>query len=222
MKSLEENSQRGRHLMRREKSQGQSGFTMIELMVVVVIILILGGYAVPNVLNFIHMARLRGSASDYASLLQVARIRSVQDNNFYSSYILAGSPQQAYVDLKSNGGTQVDSGDPLIALSTEVAPVAAGSAPDTTNLKGKFLPAGSGLTVKDGSTTANRVIFSPRGLPCSTQSATGGTVCDSAAGATAFWVFFKDNRTSAWEAVTVSPAGRVQKWQHGTGGWSKL
>jgi hypothetical protein len=168
------------------------------------------------------MARLRGSASDYASLLQVARIRSVQDNRFYSSYILAGSPQEAYVDLKSNGGTQVDSGDPLIAISTEVVPTAAGSAPDTTNLKGKFLPAGSGLTVKDGSKAATPVIFSPRGLPCTTQSATGGTVCDSAAGATTFWVFFQDNRTSAWEAVTISPAGRIQKWQHGTGGWSKL
>lgn len=209
--------------MRREKSEDQSGFSMIELMVVLVVILIIGGYAVPNVLNFIHMARLRGSASDYASLLQVARIRSVQDNKFYSSYILAGgSPQEAYVDLKSNGGTAVDPGDPLIALSTEVVPTAAGSAPDTTNLKGKFLPAGSGLTVKDGSTTATPVIFSPRGLPCTTQSATGGTVCDSAAGATTFWVFFKDNRTSAWEAVTISPAGRIQKWQHGTGGWSKL
>ena len=206
--------------MRREKSKGQSGFSMIELMVVVVVILIIGGYAVPNVLNFIHMARLRGSASDYTSLLQVARIRSVQDNSFYSSYIAAGPPQEAYVDLNSNGA--LDAGEPLIALSTEVAPVAAGSAPDTANLKGKFLPAGSGLAVKDGSTTAGRVIFSPRGLPCTTQTATGGTVCDSAAGATAFWVFFQDSQTSAWEAVTVSPAGRIQKWQHGTGGWSKL
>ena len=183
-------------------------------------ILIVAGFAVPNFLSFIHMARLRGSASDYASLLQVARVRSVQDDTFYTTYITAGTPQQAYVDLTKNGGTGWVSPDPAIALSSEVNPVAAGSAPDTADLSGQFLPAGSGVVPKDASVTAKAVIFSPRGLPCTTQLA--GAVCTSAGGPTAFWVFFKNNRTSAWEAVTVSPAGRIQKWQHGGSKWSKL
>jgi prepilin-type N-terminal cleavage/methylation domain-containing protein len=208
--------------MHREKSKGQAGFSMIELMAVVVIILIIAGFAVPNIMSALHMARLRGSAADFSSLLQTARLRSVQDDRFYSTYILAGTSQQAYVDLKANGGTGVDAGDPLVAISSEVTPNAAGSAPDTTNLKGQFLPTGSGLVVKDGSTTGTPVIFSPRGLPCTTQSATGGTVCDSAGGATAFWIFFQDTSTQAWEAITISPAGRIQKWQHGGSGWSKL
>ncbi len=208
--------------MRCEKTTRPLGFTLIELMIVVLVMLVIAGFAIPNILSFIHMAKLRGSATDYSSLLQVARLRSVQDNRFYSSFILAGSPRQAYVDLKSNGGVRIDLGDPLIPISAEVSPIAAGGAPNTANLKGQFLPAGSGLVVKDGSSAATPVIFSPRGLPCTIQSALGGTVCNSAAGATAFWTFFQNIRNSAWESVTVSPAGRVQKWQYSGSAWSKL
>jgi len=208
--------------MRCEKSKAQAGFSMVELLTVAAIIVIVGGFAVPNIMSALHMARLRGSVADFSSLLQTARLRSVQDDRFYSTYILAGPPQQAYVDINANGGTAVDPGDPLIAISSEVTPQAAGGAPDTTTLKGQFLPAGSGVVPKDGSTTGTPVIFSPRGLPCTTQTATGGSVCDSAGGATAFWVFFQNSQTQAWEAITVTPAGRIQKWQHGVGGWSKL
>jgi len=208
--------------MRCENSKAQAGFSMVELLTVAAIIVIVGGFAVPNIMSALHMARLRGSVADFSSLLQTARLRSVQDDRFYSTFILAGSPQQAYVDINANGGTGVDPGDPLIAISSEVTPMAVGAAPDTANLTGQFLPAGSGVVPKDGSTTGTPVIFSPRGLPCTTQTATGGSVCDSAGGATAFWVFFQDSRTQAWEAITVTPAGRIQKWQHGVGGWSKL
>jgi prepilin-type N-terminal cleavage/methylation domain-containing protein len=200
----------------------KAGFTMVELVIVIAIVLIVAAIAVPNMLSFIHAAKLRGAGSDLSSLLQTARIRSVQDDRFYSSYVIAGPPQQAYVDVSGNGGTGWVVGDPLIQITSEITPIAAANAPNTTNLQGQLLPAGSTLTVKDGSTKGTPVIFSPRGLPCTTQAATGGTVCDSAGGATAFWIFFQDTISKNWEAVTVSPAGRVQKWQYGGGVWSKL
>src|SRR6185437_10898776 len=155
--------------MSSKNRKSQSGFSMIELMVVLLVVLVVAGYAVPNVLSFMHMAKLRGSASDYASVLQVGRIRAVQDDTFYSTYILAGTPTQAYVDLKANGGTAVDAGDPSIAISSEVTPIAAGSAPDTANLQGLFLPTGASAP-RDG--TTEPIKFGPRGLPCQTQSAT--------------------------------------------------
>jgi prepilin-type N-terminal cleavage/methylation domain-containing protein len=207
--------------MRGMTTKRQTGFTLVELVTVVAIMLIVAAVSVPNILNFMHMAKLRGSASDYSSLLQVSRIRSVQDDTFYSTYILpgaTGNPGQAYVDLKKNGGTKIDAGDPEIETSSEVTAQAVGNAPDTANLSGQFLPTGSGVTPQDASVAP--VIFSPRGLPCTTQLA--GAVCTSAAGPTAFWAFFQDSSSSAWEAVTVSPAGRVQKWQHAGSAWSKL
>jgi prepilin-type N-terminal cleavage/methylation domain-containing protein len=199
-----------------------SGFSMLELVVVIAIVLIVAAIAVPNTMSLIHASRLRGAGSDLSSLLQTARIRSVQDDRYYSSYVIAGSPQEAYVDLSGNGGTGWVTPDPLIAIPSEVTPVAAANAPNTATLQAQFLPAGSTLTVKDGSTTGTPVIFSPRGLPCTTLAATGGTVCDSAGGATAFWIFFQDTSSTNWEAVTVSPAGRVQKWLYSGSVWSKI
>jgi prepilin-type N-terminal cleavage/methylation domain-containing protein len=207
--------------MRGMTTKRQTGFTLVELLMVVVIMLIVAGIAVPPIFNYMHLAKLRGSGSDFSSLLQVSRIRSVQDDTFYSTYILPGAkgtPGQAYVDLKKNGGAKVDVGDPEIEISSEVTAQAVGNAPDTANLSGQFLPTGSGVTPQDASVAP--VIFSPRGLPCTTQLV--GAVCTSAGGPTAFWAFFQDSSSLAWEAVTVSPAGRVQKWQHAGSAWSKL
>lgn len=210
------------------------GFSIIELMVVAVIAILAAAIAVPNLMNALHSAKLRGAGSDFSSISQSGRIRAVQDNRFYSIYIWSGSPQQAFVDIypqhangtSGNGGTPIDPSDPAMVIPSEVAVIAAGNAPDTTNLKGLFLPAGSSLPVNDGGTSSTPITFGPRGLPCTQQTASdgsaSGTVCDSAGGATAFWVFFENNMTQAWEAVTVSPSGRIQKWEHSTGGWAKI
>jgi Tfp pilus assembly protein FimT len=208
--------------MRWERNKAEAGFSLVELMIVALVMLTVGAIATPNILNFMHMSRLRGSSADFSSLLQTARIRAVQDDTYYSTFIIAGPPQSAYLDLKANGGTGVDPGDPMVLIASELTPTAAANAPDTANLQGLFLPAGAGLTVKDGAAAGSQIIFGPRGLPCTITAATGGNVCNSAGGATAFWVFFQDNSTLAWEAVTISPAGRISKWQHGNGTWSRL
>jgi prepilin-type N-terminal cleavage/methylation domain-containing protein len=200
----------------------KAGFTLLELMMVVLVVLVVAGVSVPKFLSFIYSARLHGAGSDFAGLLQQARIRAVQDDTYYSTYfITAGTIREAYVDLKRNGGTGVDTLDPMITVNKEVSPVAASSAPNTSNLSGQFLPAGSTLTVNDGNTSTTPIIFSPRGLPCASLSVTGGTICNSAGGATAFWVFFQDSHTQAYQAVTISPAGRVQIWTLQGATWVK-
>jgi len=191
---------------------------MVELLIVAAILIIIMASAVPTILSMVHDSRLRGVGSDFSGILQTGRIRAVQDDSFYSVYILGN---QAYVDIKANGGTAVDNGDPSIYMVAEVTSVAAANAPATANLYGQFLPAGSTLTVKDGS-TGKPITFGPRGLPCTKQTAPGGTVCESAGGATAFWTFFQDASTSAWEAITVSPSGRIRKWYYGGGAWNGM
>lgn len=210
---------------RRQSSQGCCGFSVIELVTVVAIMMILAAYAVPKFLTMYHTAKLRGAASDFSGVVQSARINAVQDARFYSVYILGN---EGFVDIwpKSNtgasgsGGTQIDNRDPLIAIPSEVTSVSAGNAPNTPSLSAQFLPAGSGLTPKDGGPGAGTpVTFGPRGLPCTSQTATGGTVCDSAGGATAFWVFFQNRISGEMEAVTVSPAGRIRKWYYDGTAW---
>jgi prepilin-type N-terminal cleavage/methylation domain-containing protein len=202
----------------------QSGFTLIELMIVVIISVVLAAITVPKFMTFVHNVRLQGAGSDFAGLLQQARIHAVQDDNYYGTYFsTSGILQVAYVDLSRNGGASVTSIDPLIQISTEVVPTAASSAPDTSNLKGQFLPTGSTLPVTDGVSSTTPIIFNSRGLPCTNITANGGTVCSSGSNnATAFWIFFQDNVTSMWEGVTVSPAGRIQKWRHAGSAWTKM
>lgn len=201
----------------------QNGFSMIELLGVVIVLIIVAAFAVPNFLTMKHDISLRGAGSDFVNLVQAARIRAIQDDAVYSLNIVGS---EAFVDLYSTGawqGTGANGADPAIVMNSEVTLVAVASAPSSANLKTLFLPAGSTPNLYDGSPgTGTPITFGPRGLPCTSQTTTGGTVCDSAGGPTAYWVFFKDTITGAYQAVTVSPAGRIRKWYYGGGGWNAI
>ena len=218
-----------------ERGLGESGFSLIELVVVLVIVLTVAGFAIPAVSSALRQAHLRGAASDYAGLLEEARIYAIRDNRYYSTYILAGASNsaiaQAYVDMlpksstgaSGNGGTSIVTGspaDPQITLSSEVVQQAVASAPNTSNLESQLLPATTPVTPTDTSTGG--ATFGPRGLPCTPINVTGGSVCDSSGGATAYWTFFKNTRSGTWQAVTITPAGRIQKWYYTGSAWSKL
>ena len=201
------------------------------MVVVLLIVLIIASFAIPALLSAMRQARLRGAASDYASLLEQARIYAIRDNRYYSTYILTTSGStiaQAYVDMlpksetggSGNGGTSVASGDPEITISSEVVEEAVGSAPYTTNLESQLLPSTTPVTPTD--TRITPATFGPRGLPCTPITLTGGTVCDSSGGPTAYWTFFKNINSGTWQAVTITPAGRIQKWFYTGSGWSKL
>src|SRR5579864_8564645 len=210
----------------------QAGFSLIELSIVVIITLLVSAWAIPSALTSIRMAHLRGAASDYAGLLEQARIYSIRDNRYYSTYILAPAGNnpvaQAYVDMlpkvptgaSGNGGTSVAVGDPTITIESDVVLSPAGAAPNTSNLVSQLLPAITPVTPTDGSVTAPT--FGPRGLPCTPISMTGGSVCDSSGGPTAYWTFLENSKLSSWQAVTITPAGRIQKWYYTGSVWNKL
>jgi prepilin-type N-terminal cleavage/methylation domain-containing protein len=206
----------------------QSGFSVIELSFVTVIILILSALAIPAMISSMRMAHLRGAASDMTGLYEQARIYAIRDNNYYSTYILAASgnsPQLAYVDLPKgstakNGGTAAAAWDPVVTLTSEVVQQAVASAPNTANLKSQLLPSTTPVTPTDTKVTA--ATFGPRGLPCTPLALTGGSVCDSSGGPTAFWTFLKNTKSGNWQAVTITPAGRIGKWFYTGSVWSKL
>ncbi len=208
-----------------------SGLTLVELVICVAVILIIASIAVPQFVNMMHGARLKGAVSDFASLVQVQRLRAVDDDRYYSTFIIAGNGgSQAFVDIypQLNNGTSGTLGtaytctangcDPTVAISQEVSQQPVGAAPNAAGLQAQVLPANSPVVLQDGSTAGTPVTFGPRGLPCTPFGVTGGTVCDSlGVGPTAYWVFFQDNASQSWGAVTVTPAGRVRRWTF-TGG----
>jgi prepilin-type N-terminal cleavage/methylation domain-containing protein len=219
------------------RSGEQGGFSMIELLFVTIIVLILSAIAIPSMISSMRMAHLRGAASDFAGLLEQARINAIRDNRYYSTYILAAAgtgPQEAYVDMlpkvltgaSGNGGTSVvgasagQPGDPLITIPSEVVQQPVASAPNTANLKSQLLPSTTPVTPTD--TSATPATFGPRGLPCTPFALTGGSVCDSSGGPTAFWTFLQNTKSGTWQAVTITPAGRIKKWFYTGSVWSSL
>ena len=195
------------------------GFSLLELLLTVAIIMIVAGVAIPNFMATMHSARLKGGVTDFASLLQTARIRAVSDDRYYSIYVLAAAgnnPQQGYVDIfpqnadgtSGTGGQAYNAGDPLVVISPEVVLQAQGAAPSIAALKALLLPPTSPVVPQDESVAATAITFGPRGVPCKPLAG----VCDTLGGPQAYWAFFQDSVSQNWGAVTVTPAGRIQRW----------
>lgn len=192
------------------------GFSVLELAVVLAVSLTLAAVAVPAATNMISLFKLRNSVAEYAGILQQTRIRSVQDSKYYSAYFNTSTKSvQAFIGIK---GSTVDPSDPLVAWTPEVQPQVKSNAPNPTGLKAAFLPAGTSITPVDASVSSSPVTFGPMGLPCVVSSG----VCATPGQATAYWVFFQDTATQQWEAVTVTPAGYIQKWTYSGTTWSSL
>ena len=208
------------------------GFSLLELMIVVAIMLGVAAYAIPMWTTSQRLSRIRGAETSYASLLQMARTRAVNDDRYYSVYIKTATgttPQMAYVDIYpqnvngSSGNGPTGSfvagppADPMVTLSPEAVPQTAGSAPNTQNLYTSFCSSCATAIIYNTSPT-----WGPDGLPCSTTTAAGGTglVCNSAGGPTAYVAFFQSSTNNEWDAVTISPAGRIKTWYYGGTVWT--
>lgn len=218
----------------RPAGRRRNGFSAIELLVVISLVLLLGSLSVPGLLQSMHTARLRGAGSDLSGLLQVARIRAVQDDRYYSVYLLnANGLQQEFVDIfpqnvngaSGTGGTSLKTGDPSIVIAPEISRQPQASAPNTANLAQQLLPTNpNNLVPTDASVGTTPFTFGPEGLPCIPVQLSGGTVCNSRGGAVAYWTFLQNNVTGDWEALTITPAGRIQQWFYSAsaGTWARL
>jgi len=207
------------------------GFSLVEITVVLLLLMVVLGFSVPKLLTGVHDFRLHGAGYDFSGVAQTSRWRAVQDDRYYSvRFIQQGGELDAYVDIfpqnvngsSGNGASgPMDPRDPQIAFTAEVSPQAQANAPSTSALKGLFLPSGSPVVPVDGSSSTTPITFGPRGLPCVATTTNGGSVCDSAGGLQAYWVFLQDSATQMWEAVTITPVGRIQIWEY-RGSWTVI
>jgi len=189
-----------------------SGFSLLELLIVLAIALVVSGFAIVNGMSAVRGIRLSEATTDYSNLLQQARISAVKNDAFYIVEI-SPSGDKAFVNV--NGPTYAP-GDPMMTFPTDVVPMSYASGPNVPNLESQFLPSTSSYgTVK--SSTAEPT-FGPRGLPC-TQSGGG---CPSLATPTSYITFFQNTQSGKWAAVTVSPAGRIRRWSYEGSSWSPM
>jgi len=223
------------------KTGSQKGLSLLEIMIVLAIGMVLMAMVAPLVSTTLNMYRLRGASSDYANLLQTARMRAVTDDKYYNvinviGNLNPGTSMNAYVNTgtTNTGGPQPGpaqayvTGDPGVAFNHVIVIRDPNTAPGLANLKAQFLPAGANVQINPA-TTPWGPTFGSRGLPCQPNAATGGSCSYTfpVAGGQlpiAFEVFMQNTRTGIWEAVTVNPAGRVRQWHYNapTGSWQPL
>lgn len=199
----------------------------MELLIVVSIALIVMALATPLIVNALKNYRLRQAGVNYANMLQMARMRAVQDDTYYP-VITSTSGSNACVDLNQSGSctssTSTYGAEPQVFFHSTIQFQSPASAPGNTNLRSQYLPSTCGTTCVsvNPNTLPIGPAFGSRGLPCNIS----GTVCNYTSGSVpvAFETYLQNTQTSAWEAVTVSPAGRIREWYYDTNSstWNPL
>jgi len=194
------------------------GFSLIELLIVVFVVLVVLAIAIPNILLAVSNLRLRSSAGDLAGLMQQARMMAAKNNPttpipvYPVRYSVRNGAQIAYIDLNGDGAWSpcvtvngVTMSVPLIQFSGTVVP-AAGAPTAAPGVPGPYVLAGdTGV----GSYDNTRVLaYTPRGFPC---DYTVPPTC-STPSATYFVYYLTDRRpgTPGWAGVVVTKAGRTK------------
>ena len=191
----------------RNRANGTSfaGFTMVELVVAVAVILIISGVALPSFLRTYRTYQLNDAASKAANLWKLTRFEAIRRNTPVSCQLrLAGTATDLWTD--SNGNATMDARETQVVFTGTVRPIAAGTAAGAGALAAAVgVPAVAFL-----SPTNATVTFDQR-----------GAVNPPAVSA----LFFGNNAVPdlGSQAVVLLPSGSVQVWSADAAGtWHLL
>jgi prepilin-type N-terminal cleavage/methylation domain-containing protein len=193
------------------------GFTLLELMVVAAIAAILIAVAVPNLINTITLAKLRGGMSELSGIMQNCRSQAIKGNA--TKHLIFTSSQGiwgAYVDdLASPQGLTAIPPPPQAWLPSQYSKVAAPVATSTnpTPLTGAMMWGPSTTWVNPD--TTDDMCFNSRGIPC-VCPASSPAFCSGITNGYAFYF----TQGTQWAALAVSPAGRIKTYFWNGGAWS--
>ena len=182
-------------------NRSEVGFSLLELMIVVGILMVIAAMAMPKLMTTIADVRLRGAVNSASGIIQQARMMSIKDNQLR---------KVKYSNIASGGFVYVDVNDDSAIQATEPQ-VQMGS-----TILGFNAPTGLPALVQSNlgysPVTTSVLMFNSRGIPCSATNTCGSGMV----------IYFTDSRTvgsPGWAAVSVSPAGRVKTWMWTGSGW---
>ena len=206
------------------------GFTLIEVLIVIAIMLVVAAMALPNVMKGLDDIKLRSSMRDVIGILQQARQQAIKDNTFYTMGLGGAGNSLIYIDLNKNGAYDASANgnnpqyppEPVVQLPLRITLTNAG-APGFNNaaVGANFNPIVAGGPPS----------FNARGLPCvmvggACSSHTGGVVQGQSGANVGFLFFFQQQGSFGavnWSAIAITPAGRMESWYYSTrsGQWSQ-
>jgi len=193
-----------------------SGFSTVELLVVVAIIITVTAISVPTVNTLVTSAQLRGGMGDLSGLFQNARNVAVRQNTISKVHFQTSNNRQvAFVDWAncgSSGWCGLTTSAPQITLPAKFAQVS----PPTGTAPAAMTASACGSSTTIDSTMTDDTYFNQMGVPCVYSNSTCST-------AQAFVYYFNYTGTAnnpSWAALCVSPAGRVKAWYWTGSAWT--
>jgi len=193
------------------RNPGSAGFTFIEIMIVVGIIVIVSAIGLPRMTTAIANMKLRSSMTSVSGFLQNVRMLAIKNNRTTTAkhYNREQAPRSLvfYAKDATDGGGPVTT-DSQVEMEAPINPYDAPTGPGAP-----AVIANSALGLLSDPQTGDPS-FNSRGLPC----AYSGGACPNVA----FIKYFKDDRISGnggWAAISITPAGRIKRWFWNGSSW---
>ncbi len=196
--------------------QIESGFSVLEVVIVLAIFLIVAALGVPSMRQVMDNYRLTTSGRDLANMLQQTRMLAVQNNQPYYPQVSGGKLASSQSATQLAGGPAPAS-NPTVVTSGSVTFQATG--PGTTTTLDNFVGGGTPVIGSAiGAASVIQVGFNARGIPCQQNGGNPFSCTPLASGVE--W-FMQSSASKGWEAVTVTPAGRIKSWRGTSSGMWK-
>jgi prepilin-type N-terminal cleavage/methylation domain-containing protein len=174
----------------------QSGFSLLEIMIVMAIVIIISGMAIPKVMSIVQNMRTGGDARDLNGSILVAKMRASSDYAQARLHVDMNT-QTFWVEVEPNGSTTWTTEGGVQYLSKNV-----------TFGYGSLTSAPSGTQSTFGQATACTgfsnsacILFNSRGIPVDTTNAPYGN----------YAIYVTDGKSVS--GVTVSITGVTHIWR---------
>jgi type II secretory pathway pseudopilin PulG len=204
-----------------DAAQNERGFTLIQLLFVVAIVIVLSAIAVPSFLNSSRPMRIRNDANALADLVTMARMRAATEFSHAEVYCTpapASGPANCQLRSLPYPGTGSWIYEPqTVYLSSGVSfgiPTSITTPVPNQTSTGAYQGDAQQYTPLAAANTANPVIvFNSRGLPVDPTGTTGtnGTV------PTADYVFYLKDTAGNYYAVAANLTGRPALYTYANG-----
>jgi Tfp pilus assembly protein FimT len=187
-----------------KRKQSELGFSIVELLLVVAIMLVLSAITVPSVMQSLRIYRLNASATAVQNIMETARYTAIRRNKIVKLQAAVVRGQNAlFVDAAGTG--VYANTDPVYFLPADMTFAPAGApAASTTGLANTQSLGASGC-----------ISFDQRGT-------VDYTTCGGGAPVVWFLSVGMAGSTSYYRGVTVSTMGQAKAWTGGNGGTWKV